>query len=440
MSSYKSDKEKYNLDLPSQFLSQDNIPSFFDYSNTGIGFDGPPPPFRYCELGQACAQQCDPSSVVPCTSVDANPCFDPTCSPLCELDGLDTTCYENHEATSSQHNLQGYQCGENTVAYVGQKLARNFVSTQQVPASSFVSTQDLPNINRPTFINSAGHPDNVDSNELAACFHPEHAGTGCINPQLLGRKSTGISSYTFEHPSDCCCEDPAHVPNLQDAAFDVPERRERSTMRRETKKKHRFDARAASSNSRFAHMELSPLNNSLSTPPAGLFTGGASVPSHQQVSMQPGNSPADPFYSGFLAQVQQSGYAQPYGPMFTPPQSSDAQTPSPMHHYQPGFTPETDPFEMLSTAMSVQCRWICKETGTICGKTCSSAANLQGHIEQAHLPQRRRSGSAQRLPILCCWENCEHAVNEKAFRQNQHLKDHIRTHTHRKSLGTVQKL
>lgn len=406
LASQHPNKDEYK-DLPSQILSSTNmIPSLFEYESTDLGFD--PSAFDLCDLGQACDQQCDPSSVVPCTSVDANPCFDPTCSPRCEVDGMDTICYENHDATGSLQSPQGYQFDSNTS-----------VNCRQDPARSSAHAQPLPNINRFTSVNSAGNTDMARSSGLTACFHPEHAGTGCINPQLLSLRSTGDPGILFADPNSCCCDDPTHIPSLQDAV-PMGRQRQRNTIRRERKNMHRAEARVPSSNTPDTSTGHSRLSNEQEQA-ARLMNQSVSLPFHQHVSTQLSESVAASLYRTQM--IGCSTFKQPFQPAFMP-QSGSSQTSSLV------YTPSTD--SSLSPSLNPQCRWISKETGNPCGMSWNSAAELQAHIEQTHLPQRRRSGNTERLPIVCCWEHCEHAGSEKPFRQNQHLKDHIRTHTQRK--------
>ena len=209
-----------------------------------------------------------------------------------------------------------------------------------------------------------------ESNRLwQPCFHAEHLYTGCVNPlDVIKRNDISLAIAP-----DCCCNDPEHKPDPEDVIQrrkDHGPRQKRKAMRRRTNS---------------SQMQL-----------PNILTAQEYQPSSAEHSRRSSLT----FGMPSISPVSSVPSFQKLSPLPQPIQ--------PIHI----------------------CQWIESRTGEACAIGFDSTATLQAHIESDHiLSIRANRYRGNKLEHRCHWSICEAAINGKPFRQVQHLKDHIRTHT-----------
>lgn len=215
---------------------------------------------------------------------------------------------------------------------------------------------------------SAGFISKEFNSPWQLCFHEEHMHTGCVNP-LDVIKRTDLPVITA---ANCCCNDPEHKPDPENVI-----RRRRS---HESRQKHKIIRRRTISHQK-------QLSNAASQ-------------EHQYSSAEHSRSSSITF-----------------GMLSISPISSLSD-----------FQQDQSMFQ--STPIIHMCQWLNSGTSLLCGIRFESTATLQAHVENDHILSIRVSKHKKdRLEHCCHWSTCDAAISGKPFRQVQHLKDHIRTHT-----------
>ena len=334
----------------------------------------------FLDCCQPCDQQCDPNEIFPCFSVDTVPCYDSTCSQTCELDGLNTLCNDIHT-----DGMEGILC----CLHQG---------------CTFQTLSEAELLHHCTIAHACGartqwecrHQNFTETNTMQGHVHNEHCRDEFINPLLLHpdgclKKPTIPSHYhTHRHQE---------VPSSHFQTFHTS-----------------FHSNPSSSSSACCHI---PDKEGTCMHDHGILHTGKSERSRKS------------FDHGSVVSSRKTSIS-------TPP--SDWTCTSPVS------SARSEPFGAVlddrgGPRKVYSCCWIPEQSTTPCSLTFNSPLELQTHIEDFHL------ASCENLPVqqkaeqlICHWKGCPFAQTKKKWRQVQHLKDHLRTHTKREFLVYVFKL
>lgn len=325
-----------------------------------------------------CDRQCDPNEIFECFSIDTEPCYDANCEQTCEFDGVNTLCNDTH-----LNNVNDILCclheGCSFRAFSEQELLHHCTITH---ACGGRTQRECRN----QFIPS--------SNWVQTHVHNEHCKDGFINPLLL-------------HPDGCSSK-----------SFSLGEH--------QTYNNHNF---SYPSQNEEIYGELQEIASFGQKP-------CCHDPNRTGPCIQDGLRHVEKARVGAKQIGQASKASSPE--TFTATASSEVTCPSPT-----SSTNLNGLDKLVNNSSSAgqifACCWISEQGSSgPCSLAFKSALELQTHIEDSHLalsecPSNSRNGER----IICRWQGCPFAQTKKRWRQVQHLKDHVRTHSKREWLLIV---
>ena len=327
---------------------------------------------------QPCDQQCNPEDIFQCFSVDTVPCYDTRCSQTCEFDGVNTLCHDTHlEGLNDIHYCLHEGC-------------------------SFQSLSEAELLHHCTIAHACGARTHWEcrnqtlggSNLFQSHVHNEHCRDDeFINPLLL-------------HPDGC--------------------------SRRSTLPSHSHPRNDTSGYGAAICSDLHPhsQHNGRTTSkrccsPAD--HNNSSLPKKVRRTMQKKKAPTLLKHTSNCASHEPSAS--------TTPTELTASSPT-MSVYEEalGLGRSLD----LTLNQVFSCSWVCEESSEPCSVLFDTALELQTHVEESHLTDNDQQNNLRKgEKIVCRWQGCPFAENKKRWRQVQHLKDHVRTHTKRELLYLV---
>jgi hypothetical protein len=327
-----------------------------------------------------CDQQCNVKETTDCYWVEEEPCYDQSCSQICEFDGMDTLCSENHPAIeellrSCAHDDCNFNAASETA------LLQHCTDIHSCTAdSSWQCRERLAPVPFPSDKNvyldrNFGTPARLTRN------HDHFFADGCINPAVL--HEPGCSK---RHAKTAAC---------------VPA----STRSQPVSNKLYQHSGPSSSYSSHQHLFDPTNHNHIST---GHFQSNHKIKKEINQAFSEHTSRET---SLSIAPAEHSINS---------------------HDIQPLPLRVNELFEGSPTPEIFKCEWIAEGCSKTCGCTFGSAFELQAHVEDNHLILPEESSQKKISNPICQWQGCQYRQIQKKWRQVQHLKDHIRTHTKRK--------
>ena len=324
---------------------------------------------------QPCDQQCDPDDIFPCFSVDTAPCYDSNCSYTCELDGFNTLCNDSHT-----DETEGILC----CLHQG---------------CTFQTSSEAELLHHCTIAHACGARTHwecrqqsfPDMNAMSGHVHNEHCRDEFINPLLL-------------HP-DGCSKKPAFPAHHHT---------------------HHHQESFPSSHMRNPH-------DSFHRDPFSGSSFCCHVPEKKGTCMHDNGIP-------HVRKVKHSHKSFDHVSKASSRNASTSTPPSDWTCTSPISSARSEPVDAVldsrGGAKTVHsCCWIHEQSSAVCSLTFNTPLELQTHIEEIHLASSENLPTQQKgEQLICRWKGCPFAQTKKRWRQVQHLKDHLRTHTKRKSL------
>ena len=327
----------------------------------------------YPDCCQPCDQPCNSEDIFECFSVDAAPCYDERCTQRCEWDGADTLCNDSHT-----EEISDILC----CLHAG---------------CVYKTTSEAELLHHCTVAHACGGRTHWDCRtqtpfgpfpSTSNHVHNQYCRDEFINPLLLHPDGCSKKpSFSTDHFG---CGD--FHPHIILTHFGTA-----PSFEEEHHNSSRLCCPAPSHHPSFAsHVTNSHQAN---------IPGSCFMP-HVHLS--------NPSLHGRRASLAPSGMACT-SPTSTNPDFLDSMT------------------ECSSpSAQTYVCNWLGKETKLPCSFVFMTSLELQSHIEEFHLRlDEQIAASNKEDSLVCCWKGCSFAQTKKKWRQAQHLKDHLRTHTKR---------
>ena len=330
----------------------------------------------FLDCCQPCDQQCNPDEIFQCFSVDTVPCYDEKCSQTCELDGVNTLCNDSH-----LDGMVGILC----CLHEG---------------CTFQTLSEAELLHHCTIAHACGAKTHWECRNhtipepgaLHGHVHNEHCRDEFINPLLL-------------HP-DGCSKKPAVPPHY-----------------------HVHDHH---------HPPLQRFHDS--------HAGFHFDSSHNSKAYCRGPERNASYLQDEMRHIgrTQSGLNSLREESRTSSRHTSLSMASPdLNCTSPISSARSEHFETISDGQSgVQqvytCSWIPEKATAPCSLTFNTAFELQIHVEESHLALHEYTAMSKKAEqLMCRWNGCTFAQTKKKWRQVQHLKDHLRTHTKREFLRVL---
>ena len=325
---------------------------------------------RALDCCKPCYQPCSTDEITPCWSKIEEPCYDSNCSEVCELDGESIICNEPH---SDDFWCNFPECDYRTPSE--ERLSNHLVLEHQRNIESQWS-----DCQQSASALSASHPG----------LHHSHHSDGCINPSLLHAPGCSQSHAPF---TECIIPD-----NLTT----------------------RYPPFKDSDHHRFCPSDFLSYHPRMQTP----TQQRQSQNSLEQPIVSANSSVNLISYSDDVSREDSSSIT-PTDHSISPHTSSVSESFDWSLEFE-STTPKNLPKKFV-------CCWMMGGPMSLCLCAFASPWELQAHVEDNHLAACGDQLHGDRASCsLCLWRGCPAASSQKKWRQLQHLKDHIRTHTKRK--------
>ena len=329
---------------------------------------------------QPCDQQCDPDDIFPCFTIDSVPCYDTRCSQTCELDGVNTLCNDAHTEGVKQ-TLCCLHEGCTFQTYDEAELLHHCTLAHACGGRTHWECRNH------TASGSSLHQSHVHNEH---CRDDEFINPLLLHPDGCSRKSA-MPPHPHMHTSIKLCNHGKHHGHGFDIQSHSPPHLKRYCNFSDHQGHHDIHASNVTRRTKKAKGKLGHIDR---------------VPSNSSQEFSETTSPTELS----VASPLNSTCFESIGAV------SDAD-----------FTAD----------QTFTCCWVADEAVGPCLATFNTAFELQTHVEEFHLASKeQQTGSKKGGSIICRWQDCPYAQSRKSWRQVQHLKDHLRTHTKRESMKT----